>query len=90
MHPRRRDSLPAVSVTLELSPEVVARLRAEADRRRLSVDAVVEELAASLPAAVAQVPQRLGFVGIGRSRTGRAASGADDLLAEGFGRDQAH
>ena len=75
-----------MSVTLELSPEGVARLRAEADRRHLSIEAVVEELAASLPAAVARsTRRRLSFVGLGSSTSGRTASEADELLADGFG-----
>ena len=74
-------------VTLELSHEGVARLRAEADRRQLSIDAVVEELAASLPAAMAPPTRRwLSFVGLGSSTSGRTASEADEMLAAGFGR----
>lgn len=76
-------------VTLELSPEVVARLRAEADRRQLSMDAVVEDLAASLPAAMERpTRRRLSFVGMGASSSGRTASDADEMLADGFGRDR--
>ena len=78
-----------MSVTLELSPEVVARFRAEAGRRRLSMDAVVEDLAASLPAAMERPTRRkLSFVGMGSSRSGRTASDADEMLADGFGRDR--
>lgn len=77
-----------MSVTLELSAEIVARLRAEADRRQLSMDAVVEDLAASLPAAMGRPTRRkLSFVGMGSSISGRTASDADEMLAEGFGRD---
>ena len=77
-----------MSVTLELSPEVVARLRAEADRRRLSMDAVVEGLAGSLPAAMERpARRRLSFVGMGSSTSGLSASDADEMLADGFGRD---
>ena len=78
-----------MSVTLELSPEAVARLRAEADRRQLSMDAVVEDLAASLPAAMERpTRRRLSFVGMGASSSGRTASDADEMLADGFGRDR--
>jgi hypothetical protein len=37
-------------VTLDLSDEVLARLQREADRRGVSLDAVVAELASALPA----------------------------------------
>ena len=75
-------------VSLDLSEEVVARLHAEAERRRLSMDAVVEELAASLPAE-AREPRhrRLSFIAMGSSTSGRRASEADKMLAEGFGHE---
>ena len=77
-----------MSVTFDLSEEILARLRAEAERRHLSMDAVVEELAATLPAKrSAGVRHRLSFVALGSSVSGRRAQDADEMLADGFGRD---
>jgi hypothetical protein len=54
-----------VTVTIELSAEAEARLQAEASRRGITVDQVVAELAAQLPAE--EIKHRLSFVGIGAS-----------------------
>lgn len=75
-------------VTLDLSDEAMARLRAEADRRGISVDELVDELAAGLtPETSESLPRKLRFFAIGRSTSGRSAADADEMLAEGFGRD---
>lgn len=74
-----------MAVTLQISEDALARLRAEASRRGISVDQVVTELAAGLPADAGR--RGLSFIGIGSSTTGRTAREADDLLGEGFGRD---
>jgi hypothetical protein len=75
-------------VTLDLSDEVLARLQREADRRGVSLDAVVAELASVLPAeSEPDGRRRLGFVGLGASTDGRRAADADEILAEGFGQD---
>lgn len=75
-------------MTLDLSDEAMARLRAEADRRGISVEALVDELAASLPAETAgSSPRKLRFFAMGSSTSGRNAADADEMLAEGFGRD---
>ena len=66
-----------MSITVE---ELAGRLNAEAARRGVSVDTLLDELADKLP------PQRqLGFVSLGASSTGRTAREADEMLAEGFG-----
>ena len=59
-------------VTVILPDEFVARLRAEAARRGISVDDVVVELAERLPTVEApRRARRLGFIGLGSSgRTG--------------------
>lgn len=77
-----------MTVTLELSDEALARLQAEAARRGVSVDDLVAELAAQLPAEPnsKERPER-SFVGLGSSTSGRSARDADEMLAEGFGRD---
>lgn len=52
-----------MSITLELTKEVVARLQAEADRRCLSVGALVEQLAGSLPDEAAVTSEEPGLAG---------------------------
>lgn len=76
--------------TVHLPDELADRLAAEAARRRISVD----ELAAETLAARFPQPQsesgphrRLAFVAIGASGQTRGGAEADELLAEGFGRD---
>lgn len=77
-----------MTVTLELSEEVLARLRAEAERRQLSMDALIEEMARSFTAdADSPTRARPSFVAIGSSTSGRYASEADEMLADGFGTD---
>ena len=77
-----------MTVTLELSDDALARLRAEAARRGVSVDDLVAELAAQLPAEPNPKERReRSFVGLGSSTSGRSARDADEMLAEGFGRD---
>ena len=72
-----------MTVTLELPDEAMRRLRAEAERRDLSVDALIAEFAGTLGRA-ASAPRSLGFVAIGESTSGRHAADADEMLAEGF------
>lgn len=77
-----------MTVTLELSDEALARLNAEADRRGMTLDELVAELAAALPTESSTGGNgRPSFIGIGRSTSGRSAADADEMLAEGFGRD---
>ena len=54
-------------MTLELPAEAVRRLEAAATRRGLSIDDVIAELVARLPADAAPSGHRLRFVGIGAS-----------------------
>lgn len=75
-------------MTVELPEDVLAKLTAEATRRGVSIDVVIAELAAQLPADTsAPVKRKLAFIGMGASRSGRGARDADEMLAEGFGRD---
>ena len=83
-----------VTVTLDLPAEAQARLQAEAARRGITLDQLVAEIADSFPAdpansdgAVEAPRRRRSFVGIGSSTSGRNARDADEMLAEGFGRD---
>lgn len=77
-------------MTVNLPDELAARLTAEATRRGISPEQVaLEAIEARLPAAAAQRPprRRLAFAAIGASTSGRGAAQADEMLAEGFGRD---
>jgi hypothetical protein len=56
-----------MSVTVELSDELLGRLRAEAARRGVSVDAVITDFVARLPAEEGLPTHRLSFIGIGSS-----------------------
>jgi len=75
----------AMVVTLHLDDAVAEALAAEAARRGQTAD----QLAAALLAA--QLPRaprrRLAFAAVGASTSGRGAAEADEMLAEGFGRD---
>jgi hypothetical protein len=74
-----------MTLTLHLDDAVAEALAAEAARRGQTAD----ELAAALLAA--QLPtiprRRLAFAAAGESTSGRSAEDADEMLAEGFGRD---
>lgn len=80
-----------MSVTVDLPAEALRRLESEAARRGVGIDAVIAELAETLPAEdtdAAPGPRpKLAIAGIGASggQRGRAAD-ADELLADGFGR----
>ena len=77
-----------MTVTLNLSDEVLARLRAEAERRQLSMRALIAEMAESLPVDPSPPGRkRLSIVAIGSSTSGHSASEADEMLADGFGTD---
>jgi hypothetical protein len=72
-----------MTVTIDLPEDALERLQAEAKRRGVTVDVVVAELTQALPSA----PRSLSFIGLGSSSSGQYARDADDLLADGFGRD---
>jgi hypothetical protein len=76
-----------MTLTVDLPESTLARLRAEAERRGLSVDLLIAELAEALPAEPASAQGRLSFIGLGSSTSGRRACDADEMLADGFGRD---
>jgi len=80
-----------VTVTLDLPEDALERLRAEADRRGVSVDDLVAELASRLPAETRAGAHRLSFIGIGASGDTRPleihrerAELAERKLAEGI------
>jgi hypothetical protein len=76
-----------MTLTVHLPGELAAALEAEAARRGQTPDQVAADLLAErLPAPGAR--RRLAFAGVGSSASGRNAADADDMLAEGFGRDR--
>jgi hypothetical protein len=79
-----------MSLTVHLPGELAAALEAEAARHGQTPDQVAADLlAAQLPRPAKPVRRRLTFAGVGSSSSGHSAADADELLAEGFGRDQA-
>jgi hypothetical protein len=76
-----------VTVSVHLPDELGARLAAEATRRGITVDELTAELLVGRLPAEHAGPHRLAFVNVGASTSGRSAVDADELLAEGFGRD---
>jgi hypothetical protein len=74
-----------MTVTLHLDGAVAEALAAEAARRGQTADQLAADLlAAQLPRAPRR---RLAFTAVGASTSGRGAAEADEMLAEGFGRD---
>lgn len=75
-----------MTLTVHLPGEVAAALEAEAARRGQTPDRVAADLLAErLPRPGAR--RSLAFAAFGSSSSGRNAAQADDMLAEGFGRD---
>jgi hypothetical protein len=76
-----------MTLSIDLPDEALARLRAEASRRGVSIDTVITELADQLPAEQPGTGRRsLAFVAAGASEHG-ITNRIDELLADGFGRD---
>lgn len=75
-----------MTLTVHLPGEVAAALEAEAVRRGQTPDQLAADLLAErLPGSGAR--RMLAFAAAGSSASGRSAAEADDILAEGFGRD---
>lgn len=79
-------------ITVDLPPATLRRLEAEAARRGVRIDVVIAELAEALPVdeltSAPTAPGRtFALAGIGASGGPLFARDADQLLAEGFGRD---
>lgn len=76
-----------MTLTVRLPGEVAAALEAEAARRGQSPDQTAAELLAErLPGPGPR--RRLSFAALGASTSGPGAADVDDMLAEGFGRDE--
>ncbi len=77
-----------MSMTVHLPSELGAALEAEAERRGQTPDRVAADLlAAHLTGHGATKRRTLSFAAVGASTSGRGAADADEMLAEGFGRD---
>ena len=80
-----------MSLTVNLPGELGAALEAEAARRGQTPDRVAADLlAAGLLAPLASqggARRVLAFAAIGESATGHSAADAEEMLAEGFGRE---
>ena len=76
-----------MTVTLDLPPDALSRLEAEAQRRGVAIDAVVAELAASCRKSRAASRSASRSSASGSSSDGRSADDVDEMLAEGFGED---
>ena len=62
------------------------RLAAEAERRRISVDSLIQEMASTLPTQLGNHRRSPAFVAIGASKHG-ISDRISEVLAEGFGTD---
>jgi len=77
-----------MTLTVHLDDPVAGALAAEAARRGQTADQLAADLlSAQLPKPVSP-RRRLTFAAVGESTSGRGAAEADEILAEGFGRDQ--
>jgi plasmid stability protein len=77
-----------MTMTVHLDGDLAAALEAEAARRGQSPEQLaVDLLAERLPPSGGRRRRKLAFAGIGESSSGRSAVDADQMLAEGFGRD---
>lgn len=81
-----RSTLVAMSVTVDLPDELLAMLQAEADRRGTTIEALITE-SVNEHVRGPQPRRKFALAGIGASGGTRFARDADELLAEGFGRD---
>jgi hypothetical protein len=76
-----------MTMTVHLHGDLAAALEAEAARRGQSPERVAADLLAERLEHGGKPRRKLAFAGIGESSSGRSAAGADEMLAEGFGRD---
>jgi hypothetical protein len=76
-----------MTMTVHLHGDLAAALEAEAARRGQSPERVAADLLAERLEHGGKRRRKLAFAGIGESSSGRSAAGADEMLAEGFGRD---
>ena len=77
-----------MTITVHLHDDLAATLEAEAARRGQSPEQVAADLLAERLTHARKPRRKLAFAGIGESSSGRSAAEADEMLAEGFGRDR--
>lgn len=75
-----------MTIEVELPEDALRRLRAEAARRGLTLDAFIAELASDLPVEGSGAGRRPAFVAVGASESGTTHR-IEEILTEGFGRD---
>ena len=81
-------TLEVVSLVVHLPEELARRVEQVAAERHQSPEQVaIDAIDAQLPSPPEAGRRRLAFAGIGASSSGRGAAAADEMLAEGFGRD---
>jgi len=77
-----------MAVTVDLPPDALGRLEAEAARRGVGIEQVIAELAGTLPdngpAASSDRPHRFGFVGIAASGDGTLSERYKDVRRAEF------
>lgn len=71
-------------LTIEVPDDVATRLVADAAERGMAPETLAGQVVAE---QFSTRRRRLAFGGIGSSTSGRRAAEADEMLAEGFGRD---
>jgi hypothetical protein len=76
-----------MTMTAHLHGQLAASLEAEAARRGQSTDQVAADLLAEQLPPSGKRRRQLAFAGIGESSSSGSAAEADEMLAEGFGRD---
>jgi hypothetical protein len=76
-----------MTLTLHLDDAVAAALAAEAARRGQTTDQLAAALLSAQLPRPTTVHRRLSFAAVGASVSGRGAAEADEMPAEGFGRD---
>ncbi len=76
-----------MSVTVDLSPDTLARLEAEAACRGVGIDIVIAELAEALPAPAepATTGHRFGFAGVAASGDGTLSERYKAIRRDEFG-----
>ncbi len=75
-----------MSVTLDLPDELLAVLRAEAERRATTIEALITE-SVNEHVRAPHSHRKFALAGVGESDGTRFARDADQMLADGFGRD---
>lgn len=75
-----------MTVNVDLPEDLLAALKQEAEQRGITLDAVIAESVGE-HLRTPRPRRQFALAGIGASTSGRSARDADEMLAEGFGRD---